>query len=253
MPFYQKGAVRIHYQEAGSGYPLLIIPGGGLNSSNAFLKERAPFNAMEEFKNEYRCITPDLRNAPSGQSTGPLEVDRPWDSHTDDQLGLMDHLGIKRFLVLGYCIGGPFAWSLLKRAPDRIPAAVIAQPVGFRPEKPDVMYENSMTNWVPEFMKRRPDITRETVENYLTRMYRTNADFVFTVTREFVRSCRTPILVLPDDIPSHPYAVAMETVMLAPRSEVSLYPWKEPRERIPLAVRQIRSFLRAHRPATAAG
>jgi hypothetical protein len=55
---------------------------------------------------------------------------------------------------------------------------------------------------------------------------------------------------LPDDIPAHPYAVAMETAMLAPNAEVSMFPWKEPTERIPLAVRQIRSFLRAHRPAS---
>ena len=26
MPFYEKGAVRIHYEEAGSGFPLLVIP-----------------------------------------------------------------------------------------------------------------------------------------------------------------------------------------------------------------------------------
>jgi hypothetical protein len=38
--------------------------------------------------------------------------------------------------------------------------------------------------------------------------------------------------------------------MLAPKAEVSMFPWKEPKERIPLAVRQIRSFLRAHRPAS---
>ena len=68
------------------------------------------------------------------------------------------------------------------------------------------------------------------------------------VARDFVRGCQTPVLVLPDDIPSHPYAVAMETVMLAPKSEVSIYPWKEPPERIPIAVRQVRSFLRSHRP-----
>ena len=93
----------------------------------------------------------------------------------------------------------------------------------------------------------------EMVDRVLTRMYRTNADFVFTVTRDFVRSCQTPILVLPDDIPPHPYDVAMESVMLAPKSEVSIFPWKEPKERIPLAVRHIRSFLRAHRPVTPAG
>jgi hypothetical protein len=39
--------------------------------------------------------------------------------------------------------------------------------------------------------------------------------------------------------------------LLAPKAEVSMFPWKEPKERIPLAVRQIRSFLRAHRPASA--
>jgi hypothetical protein len=91
-----------------------------------------------------------------------------------------------------------------------------------------------------------------TVDKFLTRMYRTNPDFVFTVTRDFVRACQTPILVLPDDVPSHPYAVAMESVMLAPKSEVSLYPWQEPAERIPVVVRQVRSFLRAHRPAAVA-
>jgi hypothetical protein len=82
-------------------------------------------------------------------------------------------------------------------------------------------------------------------------MYLDNQDFVFTVTRDFVRQCQTPVLILPDDIPAHPYAVAMEAALLAPKSEVSMFPWKEPRERIPLAVRQIRSFLRAHRPASA--
>jgi hypothetical protein len=80
-------------------------------------------------------------------------------------------------------------------------------------------------------------------------MYRTNPDFVFTVTRDFVRQCETPILILPDDTPPHPYAVAMECALLAPQSEVSLFPWKEPKERISLAVRQVRSFLRAHCPA----
>jgi hypothetical protein len=74
----------------------------------------------------------------------------------------------------------------------------------------------------------------------------------FTVTRDFVRDCRTPILVLPDDVPAHPYAVAMETVNLAPKAEVSIYPWKDPKDLIPQAVRQVRNFLRAHHPVTAA-
>jgi pimeloyl-ACP methyl ester carboxylesterase len=251
MSFYEKGTARIHYEDVGSGFPLLLIAGGGLNSTIANFARTSPFNAIDEFKGEYRCIAADLRNANGGQSSGPLEVDRPWDSHTDDQLGLMDHLGIDKFMVMGFCIGGPFVWNLLKRAPDRIVAAVLAQPVGFRPEMPTLLYDGSMTGWGPELIKRRPEITMAMVEKYLTKMYRTNPDFVFTVTRDFVRNCRTPVLVLPDDVPAHPYAVAMETALLAPNAEVSVFPWKEPKERVPLAVRQIRSFLRAHRPASA--
>jgi pimeloyl-ACP methyl ester carboxylesterase len=246
--FYEKGAVRIRYEEAGSGFPLLLIAGGGLNSRMAGLIT-SPFNPIEEFKGEYRCVFADLRNANGGESSGPLEVDRPWDAYTDDHLGLMDHLGIDKFMVLGFCIGGPFIWNLIRRAPDRVVAGVPAQPVGFRPETPTLMYDGGMTGWGPELVKHRPEITMDTVEKFLTRMFRTNPDFVFTVTRDFVRNCQTPVLIMPDDIPSHPYTVAMECAMLAPKAEVSIYPWKEPKERIPLAVRQIRSFLRAHRPA----
>jgi pimeloyl-ACP methyl ester carboxylesterase len=247
MSIYEKGPVRIHYEEAGSGFPLLLIAGGGLNSTISGLAN--PFNAIEEFKGEYRCIASDLRNAYDGQSSGPLESDRPWDSYTDDHLGVMDHLGIGKFMVLGFCIGGPFIWNLLRRAPDRIVAAVLAQPSGSRPEMRDLFYETNMKGWGPELIKRRPEITMQMVDKFLTKMYRTNPDFVFTVTRDFVRHCQTPVLILPDDIPPHPYAVAMEAAMLAPKAEVSMFPWKEPKERIPLAVRQIRSFLRANRPA----
>jgi pimeloyl-ACP methyl ester carboxylesterase len=248
MPFYQRGDVRIHYEEVGSGFPLLVIPGGGLNSTVAGLANH-PFNPLEEFKDEYRVIAADLRNANGGESTGPLEIDRPWDAYADDQLGVMDHLGIREFMVLGFCIGGPFIWNLLKRAPDRIVAAVLAQPSGFRPEMPDLFYNNNIKGWGPGLCARRSDITNEMVDAFLNKMYRSNADFVFTVTRDFVRNCRKPILVLPDDVPAHPYAVAMESALLAPNAQVSLYPWKDTPDKIPLAVRHIRTFLRAHQPA----
>src|SRR2546427_11097262 len=246
--FYEKGSVRIHYEEIGSGFPLLLIPGGGLNSTIAALAN--PFNPIDEFKSEYRCIAADLRNAPSGQSTGAVEVDRPWESYADDQLGLMDHLGIDKFMVMGFCIGGPFIWSLLKRTPNRISAAVLAQPVGWRPEMRDPKYPGTFwKSWGPALIAKRPEITMQTTDQFVTRMFETNPDFVFTVTRDFVRNCQSPIPVLPDEVPAHPYAVAMECAMLAPKTEVSIFPWKEPKEEIPLALRQIHSFLKAHLPA----
>src|SRR5438105_6009801 len=129
MPFYQKGDVRIRYEEAGSGFPLLVTPGGGLNSRVA-MWPTAVFNAMEEFKNDFHCITMDQRNANGGESTGPVPVENAWDAFADDQLGLMDHLGIREFFYMGYCIGGCFVGKLLQRAPDRVVAAVFCQSVG---------------------------------------------------------------------------------------------------------------------------
>ena len=248
--FYEKGPVRIHYETAGSGFPMLLIPGGGHNSVMSALPNM-PFNPIAEFSGEYRCIAADLRNAVGGQSTGPLEIDRPWDAYTDDFLGVLDHLRVNKFMVMGFCIGGPLIWALLKRAPNRVVAAVVAQPVGFRREKPTAIYDNQKVAWGAELVKRRPEITPQMVDKFLTNAYRNNNDFVFTATRDFVRNCQTPVLVLPDDTDAHSLEVAIESAMLAPKAEMSMYPWKEPKERIPLAVRHIRDFLKAHRPAGA--
>ncbi|HKB37757.1 MAG TPA: alpha/beta hydrolase, partial [Gemmataceae bacterium] len=172
MPFYERGNVRIRYEEVGSGFPLLLIPGGGLNSSISWWSSGAAFNAMEELKEDFRCISMDLRNANAGQSSGPLQIEKPWDAYADDQLGLMDHLGADKFLVLGNCIGGPFIFKLLQRAPDRVVAAVLSQPSGHRPESPDIFWNNNITNWGPALCERRPDITMEMIERYLHNLYR---------------------------------------------------------------------------------
>jgi pimeloyl-ACP methyl ester carboxylesterase len=251
MPFYEKGDVRIHYEEAGSGFPLLLIPGGGLNSTISFFTGNAPFNAIEEFKGEYRCITADLRNANGGESSGPLEIDRPWDAYADDQLGLMDHLGIQEFLVMGFCIGGPMIHNLIRRAPERVVAAAMMQPSGFRPAIPDLFYQNNIKGWGPALCERRPDVTMDMVHDFLTSMYTNRADFVFTVSRDFVRSIRTPLLIAPDDVPAHPYKVAMEVATLAPNSEVTIYPWKDSPEHIDEVVEHARRFLQKHAPAAA--
>ena len=54
--FYVKGPVRIRYQEFGSGFPLLLIAGGGLNSAISGLT--SPFNAIEEFKGDTAALRP---------------------------------------------------------------------------------------------------------------------------------------------------------------------------------------------------
>jgi len=249
--FYEKGNVRIRYEEIGSGFPLLVIPGGGLNSRISGWPT-AVFNAMETFKNDFRCITMDQRNANGGESTGPIPVDDPWGAFADDQLGLMDHLGIREFFFMGYCIGGPFALKLMERAPERVVASVLCQPVGHRPENPDVMYASGRDVWAPEFRARRTEVSMETIAAYLHNLYRVRPDFVYSVSRDFARSCQTPMLVLPDDTPAHAYQTSVDIASLAPNAEVTVYPWKEPPELKARTINRVRTFLKAHQPVTAA-
>ena len=248
--FYEKGNVRIRYAEIGAGFPLLAMPGGGLNSRISNWPT-AVINIVEELGSDFRVITMDQRNATNGESTGPVPVDNPWDAFADDQLGVMDHLGIRQFLFFGNCIGGPFALKLMERAPDRVVAGVLSQPVGHRPENPGVMHKSGQT-WTKEFRERRPDISMETIEKYLHNLYLARPDFVYSVSRDFVRNCQTPMLVLPDDIPAHPLQTSVDIASLAPNAEVTVYPWKEPPELKARTINRVRSFLKRHQPTRAA-
>ncbi|MGE0225728.1 MAG: alpha/beta fold hydrolase [Acetobacteraceae bacterium] len=247
MPFYEKGNVRIRYEEAGSGFPLFVVPGGGLNSRIANWPN-AVINAMAAFSGEFRCITMDQRNANGGESSGPIPAGDPWDAFADDQLGLMDHLGIDRFFFMGYCIGGCFAMKLLQRAPDRVVGAILCQTVGHHPDHPDYMFNSGRDVWAPEFLARRPDVDRSEIEPYLHRLYRVYPDFIYSVTRDFARTCRTPILVMPDDTTAHPLVTSRDVAALAPNARSTVFPWREPKELLAATTEEVRVFLRQHQP-----
>ena len=249
--FYEKGGVHIGYQEVGSGFPLFAIPGGGLNS-RIINWPNAVINMMEEFKADFRVITMDQRNATNGDSRGPVPHDRPWDAFADDQLGLMDYLGVSQFAFFGNCIGGSFALKLMERAPERVVAGIISQPIGYRPEAPEVMWNHSRDGWAKEFRERRPEVPMATIETYLHNLYRVQPDFVFSVSRDFVRSCQTPMLVLPDDTPAHAYQTCVDIASLAPNAEVAVYPWKDPPELKARTIQRVRKFLKTHVPPSGA-
>src|SRR5215813_6529394 len=246
--FYEKGNVRIRYAEIGSGFPLLALPGGGLNSGIG-VWSRAVINIPEEFKNDFRVITMDQRNASNGESTGPVPVDDPWSAFAEDQLGVMDHLGIGRFFFFGNCIGGPFAMKLMERAPQRVAAAILSQPVGHNPAKPNYMYDAGQTVWAKQLRERRPDVSMETIEKYLHNLYRTRPDFVYSVSRDFAKSCKTPMIVLPDDVVAHPLQVSIDIASLAPNAEITVFPWKDPADLKARTINRARAFLKRHQTA----
>jgi hypothetical protein len=153
---------------------------------------------------------------------------------------------------MGYCIGGCFAGKLLQRAPDRVVVAVFCQTVGHRPEDPDVMLRHSHDNWLADFSARRPEVSMDTVERYFRSLWRVQPDFLFSVPREFIKNCRTPILVLPDDTPSHPLQTSIDVASLAPNAETTVFPWREPPELKARTINRVRTFLKSRIPMRAA-
>jgi hypothetical protein len=114
------------------------------------------------------------------------------------------------------------------------------------------MYRHGHENWVPDFRARRTDVTIETIEKYFHNLYRARPDFLYSVSRDFIRNCRTPILVLPDDTPAHPLRTSIDVASLAPNAEITVFPWREPPELLARTINRVRTFLRAHQPMRAA-
>ena len=243
--FYEKNGVRIRYAEIGKGFPLLALPGRGLNSQIDYWSDHA-IDPTETHKDDFRVIVMDQRNAIGGQSTGPVPIDDPWGAFADDHLGLMDHIGAKRFLVYGNCMSALFALKLIERAPERVAAVVLAQPVGYQSEWPDQMYAHARTAWGEEFRKTHPEITGEMLDRFATNMFRKPADFTYVVSRDFVRACQTPMLVLPDQTQAHSFKVAIEIASLAPKADVNVYPWMTPPELRDRTAERTRVFLKTH-------
>jgi pimeloyl-ACP methyl ester carboxylesterase len=161
----------------------------------------------------------------------------------------MDYLGIRQFAFFGNCIGGSFGLKLMERAPERVVAGVLSQPIGHRPENPDVMYNSGRDGWGKEFLARRPDVTQATLEKYLHNLYRVQPDFVYSVSRDFAKSCRTPMIVLPDDVVAHPLQVSIDVASLCPNAEITVFPWKEPADLKARTINRARTFLKRHQVA----
>ena len=110
------------------------------------------------------------------------------------------------------------------------------------------MVRHSEQNWLAGFRARRPEVSTETIENYLHSLWRAQPDFLYSVPREFIRNCRTPILVLPDDTASHPLSTSIDVASLAPNAEITVFPWRDPPDLKARTINRVRTFLKSHLP-----
>jgi len=190
--------------------------------------------------NKYRVVAMDQRNA--GRSRAPIFASDDWHVYASDHLALANHLGLDRFHVMGACIGASFCLTLCELAPSRITSAVLQNPIGHADNRH--VFANLVQTWATGIREQRPEIGEHVVKNFGDNMF--GGDFVFSVSREFMRACKTPLLVMPGDDPPHPQAIGEEIIELAPNVE-ALRQWKGP-DHLPAAIERVSAFLERHTP-----
>ena len=236
MPYFVRDGISIYYEQAGAGFPVLLLAPGGMKSAIG-LWANAPWNPVRELAEDFHVISMDQRNA--GRSKAPIAADDSWPDYRQDQLGLMDHLGIERFLVQGMCIGCAYGLSLAEAAPERVAAAVLMQPIGLQDNRD--AFHAMFDAWADEL----PD--GEQAGDEVLGAFRRNmfgGDFVFSVPRAALVGMATPLLVLQGGDLYHPASISQKVAALAGNAEL-LEQWKEP-EHQAAAKAQVRSFLLRH-------
>ncbi len=237
----------IHYEEYGKGYPVLLFAPGGMRSRGEMWHSPPDRPARiwndwtEVLAENYRVISMDQRNA--GRSRGAIEADHGWHTYAADQIALMDHLGIEHCHTLGGCIGSSFCLTLCEIAPERINAAVLQNPIGVHPEFP-TYFHDAFAKWADEQCEERLELDPSAVSAFGLNLW--GGEFVFNVSRDFVRSCPTPALVLPGNDTAHPSVIGVEVAELLPNSEI-LVEWKGP-EHLEKQRRRVVDFLASHAP-----
>jgi len=248
LPVLSRDDAEIHYEEYGSGYPVLLFAPGGMRSVEAMwhAPEGGPLRVWNDWTQVladrgFRVISMDQRNA--GASRGAIEAGHGWHTYAGDHIALLDHLGIGRCHTLGGCIGSSFCLKLTQMAPERVSANVLQNPIGLNPEFP-TYFPDSFATWAAEQKAARPELDDNAVAAFGRNMW--GGDFVFAVDRDFVRRCDTPALVLPGDDKPHPRVIGMEVAELLPDGEM-LYPWKGPHH-IDDQRERVVAFLAGHTP-----
>jgi pimeloyl-ACP methyl ester carboxylesterase len=210
----------LRFDVRGSGPALLALaPGGLLSRSELWThredgRPRGLVDPVQAFSSRFKVITVDQRN--TGGSSAPITANDGWAAYAQDNLQLLDALGIEQCHVLGACIGPSFALKMISLAPERFLSAVLQQPIGKTADNLELRRASFQT-WV-KTLHLRGVFSSETVLKAVERNL-FSTDFVYSVDRDFVSGCTTPLLVLPGDDARHPRAISDELLALAPNAQ----------------------------------
>jgi pimeloyl-ACP methyl ester carboxylesterase len=248
MPVFKRPDAELYYEVHGSGFPLLLFAPGGLRSQLQFWRHSpsnpdaaAPWmDPMVALADRFTVIGMDQRNA--GNSRGAVTETHGWHTYASDHLALMDHLGHRRFHVMGGCIGGSYCFTLCEMAAERVTAAVLQNPIGLH-ENRDT-WDEAVSGFAKTMLARDPSLAPDVIQKFGHNMF--GGDFVFSVSRRFVSKCSTPLYLQPGTDTPHPAQTSAEIERLAPNLEVQK-DWRGPTH-LAESIRRVTEFLTKHTP-----
>lgn len=244
MPVLEHAGAQIHYEVHGEGVPLLLLASGGMRSSIPYWG-KAPWSPFAPPMPGYQLIAMDQRNA--GQSTAPITGSNNWQTYLDDQIALLDHLGIDRFHVAGMCIGGSFIMQLARAIPERVMSGVMLQPIGYSDNQQTFLH--MFDDWAMEQRPSHPSVSDADWSAFRHAMFG-NEDLLFNATEADVAACQTPLLVLMGQDVYHPEFTSRRIVECAPNATL-IEQWKDP-DHIEGTHAAIAAFLAEHTPPVSA-
>ncbi len=219
MACFEYDNTEIHFDEYGSGFPVLLIAPGGMQSAASFW-ESTPWNPISQLKENFRVIAMDQRNA--GRSSGPIAASDGWATYTRDQLALLDHLGVDEFHAVGMCIGGPYVMGLIETAPERVAGGVLFQTIGLSNNRE--AFHQMFDSWAKPLSSARPDVGEDVWAQFRSNMYDSDK-FLFNVDETFVSSVGTPLLIFEGNDLYHPSDASLRVADLAQNTTL-IREWK---------------------------
>jgi pimeloyl-ACP methyl ester carboxylesterase len=114
------GGIRIHYEVAGKGDPVLLLHGFAADIQTQW----AMPGVLGTLAKKYRVVAFDARG--HGRSSKPHDVDQYGREMVEDCVRLLDHLHIAKAHVIGYSMGAMIAGKLLEMHPDRLITLTLA-------------------------------------------------------------------------------------------------------------------------------
>jgi 4,5:9,10-diseco-3-hydroxy-5,9,17-trioxoandrosta-1(10),2-diene-4-oate hydrolase len=122
--FAQAGDLKLHYHEAGTGEPVVMLHGGGPGASAWSNFGRN----LPVFADEHRTLLVDQPGF--GQSDKPEVTGQYFTFSADALVNLLDTLGIERVHLVGNSLGGGTAVRFALRHPSRAGRLVLMAPGG---------------------------------------------------------------------------------------------------------------------------